>query len=63
MIDEGSELLVENKNKKKEVVDTKNIPIPPVGTIFMLDGNEYRVCYINEGKRRFSVEPFKGKYS
>jgi hypothetical protein len=43
-------------------VDQKKIPLPEMGTKFMLWGNEYKVIYINEGKHRFSCEPCKGVY-
>lgn len=45
--------------KKLHKVDT---PLPKMGAKFMLDGHEYKVIYINEGKHRFSCEPCKGVY-
>lgn len=65
MEDKGSELIVKNSNKEEQVEvagDASGIPLPEIGTTFMIDGNEFRVCYVNEGKRRFSAEPYKGKY-
>ncbi len=53
-VDKGSS---EGETTKKEV-----LRLPEMGKKFMLDGQEYIVCYINEGKKRFSAEPCSGKY-
>lgn len=36
--------------------------LPKMGTKFMVEGQEYKVVYINEGKNRFSAEPCEGVY-
>jgi len=36
--------------------------LPKIGTKFMVEGQEYKVVYINEGKNRFSAEPCEGMY-
>ena len=35
------------------------VPILPVGKKFMVEGHEYKVVYVNEGKRRFTCVPCK----
>ena len=42
----------ENRNVKKE----DYIKLPEIGTMFMLQGNEYKVTYVNKGQRRFSAK-------
>lgn len=32
-------------------------PLPQVGIKFYVEGIEYKVTYVNEGKRRFSATP------
>jgi len=32
-------------------------PLPQVGIKFYVEGVEYKVIYVNEGKRRFSATP------
>jgi hypothetical protein len=32
-------------------------PLPQIGTKFYIEGIEYKVTYVNEGKRRFSSTP------
>jgi len=46
----------ESEQKKKEIV------LPEVGTKFMVNGNEYEVVYINEGRKRFTAVPCEGMY-
>jgi len=46
-------------NKK---INKKEIPLPAMGKIFMFEGHEYKVIYINKGQHRFSCEPHKGVY-
>ena len=43
--------------KKKE-----KIVLPKIGTKFMIEGKEYKVNYINEGKARFTAIPCQGVY-
>jgi len=45
--------------KEKEKEKPK---LPKIGTKFMIEGQEYKVVYINEGKNRFSAEPCEGVY-
>ncbi len=42
--------------------EKKELELPVIGTKFMIMGQEYKVCYINEGKKRFSAVPCKGGY-
>ena len=42
--------------------EKKEPELPQMGTKFMINGQEYKVCYINHGKKRFSAEPCKGLY-
>lgn len=44
------------KSEKTEEV------LPPIGTKFMVNGEEYKVVYINEGKKRFTSSPCSGQY-
>ncbi len=57
-------LTMEDAKKKKEAkpFNKKDIPLPVVGKVFMCEGHEYKVTYINEGKHRFTCEPHKGNY-
>jgi hypothetical protein len=55
---ETPEVKVEKEEKKED----KKVPLPKEGKIFMLDGYEYRVVYINQGKNRFSCCPAKQVY-
>ena len=48
--------LLKDINKKKE------IELPEIGTKFMVNEQEYKVIFINKGKRRFTCEPCKGLY-
>jgi len=54
---ENNKSIDEPKQPKKKVVK-----LPAIGDKFMLNGQEYIVCYINEGKQRFSCEPCDGIY-
>jgi len=67
--DKGSDLTVEQKPieivqelSDQEEKELKDIPLPKIGTKFMITGQEYEVCYINEGRCRFSARPCKGIY-
>ncbi len=57
-------LVIEDAAKKKEAVPVKkkDIILPQLGKVFMFEGNEYKVVYINEGQHRFTCEPYKGDY-
>lgn len=44
------------KDKKEEGI------LPPIGTKFMVSGKEYKVVYLNPGKKRFSAIPCSGQY-
>jgi len=46
----------EEKPKKRE------IRLPEAGQIIMVNGEQYKVTYVNEGKKRFSCEPFPSVY-
>ena len=37
--------------------DEERGSLPQVGTKFFIEGIEYKVTYVNEGKRRFSATP------
>jgi len=56
--------IVDDAKKKKEtsLLKKKDIPLPQLGKIFMFEGNEYKVVYINDGQHRFTCEPYKGEY-
>lgn len=54
---DANDIKVESSDKKDE-----NVPLPELNKIFMLDGIEYRVVYINEGKNRFTCCPAKQVY-
>jgi len=60
-VDLGSDAkkVEEPEPEEKEKQET---PLPSIGDKFMLNGHEYKVVYINEGKRRFSCVPCKGVY-
>jgi len=51
----------EAATKVKEV-KKKDIPLPKLGSVFMFEGNEYKITYINEGQHRFTCEPHRGDY-
>ena len=53
--------IADEKPAKKEL-SKKDIPLPEMGSKFMLNGHEYKVIYINAGQHRFSCEPCKGVY-
>ena len=36
--------------------------LPEIGTRFNIQGQSYKVVYVNEGKNRFSAEPCIGDY-
>jgi hypothetical protein len=65
LVAEG-DLTVEAKEDKKvetkKELTKKDIPLPEIGTKFMVGGHEYKVIYINPGQHRFSCEPCKGLY-
>ena len=48
--------------EKAPVQKKKEITLPPVGEKFMVNGQTYKVCYVNAGKKRFSAEPCDGMY-
>lgn len=54
--------ITNEKQTSKEKFDKKKIPLPEIGSKFMLNGNEYIVTYINPGNHRFTCEPCKGVY-
>lgn len=56
------DLTVEKNDEQVDEKELKMIPLPAIGTKFMVDGHEYKVVYINEGKGRFSCERCKGVY-
>ena len=37
----------------------KKVPLPAIGTNFLIGNNAYTVVYINEGQNRFSCSPKK----
>lgn len=60
-INMSGDLTVEKITEKKES-DVLNIPLLKVGDVFMKDGHEYKVCFVNVGQRRFTCKPYKGNY-
>ena len=61
------DLTVENKTKDNDTTSEKTpqkreIKLPEVGQIIIINGEQYKVTYVNEGKKRFSCEPFPSKY-
>ncbi len=63
-VESKDEVVVVGSDTTKEVKETnkKDIPLPEIGSKFMLNGHEYKVIYINDGQHRFSCEPCKGIY-
>ena len=59
---EGKEKIVADDEVKTKEVTKKDIPLPEMGSKFMLNGHEYKVIYINSGQHRFTCEPCKGVY-
>jgi len=54
----GNEVIL--TDNKTEAVEEKWEPIlPEMHTKFQINGRNYKVCYINEGKGRFSAIPCK----
>jgi len=51
-----------NLANEEQIAKNKEDVLPPMGAKFMIAGKEYKVCYINAGKKRFSAEPCKGGY-
>ena len=43
----------------KENVDESELILPEMNTKFKIGSNKYKVCYINDGKGRFSAKPCK----
>lgn len=56
------DLTVDNKPPEKVEEEKPKVELPEIGTKFMINGQEYRVVYRNEGKGRFSSEPCTGVY-
>jgi len=61
------DLTVENKTKDDDITSEekpkkREIRLPEVGQIIMVNGEQYKVTYVNEGKKRFSCEPFPSVY-
>jgi len=57
------DLTVEKQTKPEEKEPTKReVKLPEVGQIIMVNGDQYRVTYVNEGKKRISCEPCHGVY-
>jgi len=50
----------QNKNADSSLdVKDKESSMLPVGTTFMALGKEYIVTYVNEGKKRMTIEPYE----
>jgi len=41
----------------RPIREEEKTPLPQVGIKFYVEGVEYKVTYVNEGKRRFSATP------
>jgi hypothetical protein len=53
--------MIEAKVIKKS--DKQEKPkLPVIGKKFMVEGVEYEVIYVNDGKHRFSAQPCQGQY-
>ena len=59
---EAKEDIVVVDDEPVKEFNKKDIPLPLIGKIFMFEGHEYKIVYINEGQHRFSCEPHKGDY-
>ena len=62
---EKKQVFLESEKPKsiEEVISKKKkIQLPNIGEKFMLNGKEYKVIFINEGRNRFSCEPCEGLY-
>jgi len=51
-----------NIDIEEQKTDKKEIILPKIGTKFMIEGNSYKVTYLNVGRGRFSAEPCEGQY-
>lgn len=54
---EGNERTNESVDSLGRPVKKEKTPLPEVGTRFFIDGVEYKITYVNEGKSRFSAIP------
>lgn len=60
---EASGSLSVTKGSPKDKTPSKEVVrLPEIGKKFMIEGQEYVVCYVNEGQHRFSSEPCSGMY-
>jgi hypothetical protein len=52
------------KHKTEQTKKSKSSKpeLPKEGIRFMINGVNYRVCYVNKGQNRFSSEPCEGGY-
>ena len=57
-----TENTISAEEKKTESSNKKEKVLPKIGTKFMVDGQMYKVTYINFGQGRFSSEPCDNHY-
>lgn len=62
MVATGDLSVNESSKKIDKPFNKRSIKLPLVGSIFMHNGEEFKVVYINEGQHRFTCEPYKGDY-
>lgn len=55
----GTGTLTVNDSEDSDIDESGKVPILPVGKKFMVEGHEYKVVYVNEGKRRSTIIPCK----
>lgn len=51
--------LTVEKGEDSDIDISGGVPTLPVGKKFMVEGHEYKVVYVNEGKKRFTCIPCK----
>jgi hypothetical protein len=55
----GTGDLTVEQDEDSDIDLSGSVPILPVGKKFMVEGHEYKVVYVNEGKKRFTCIPCK----
>lgn len=56
-MDEGERNVEQTDALGRPMREEEKTPLPQVGIKFYVEGVEYKVTYVNEGKRRFSATP------
>jgi hypothetical protein len=59
---EEEKFMVSGQEEKVVEKKQQEMKLPPLGTKFMIMGQEYIVTYVNDGKKRFTAEPCEGMY-